>query len=171
MTESFVKEFPERAVEAARPPERLDNRPFRLAGGTPASASGNAFTASESATPRPAHHAAASLAAGGRVVIPELELALTPWRRMRGLLGRGGLAPGCGMYLAPAGSIHTWCMRFDLDLVFLSRELRVVRLVRGVRPFRMVFGGRGARGVVEVAAGWLDGDALRIGDAVEIRAR
>ena len=120
--------------------------------------------------PRTAHPQT-SLICGGRVIVPELETAFFWWQRMRGLLGRASLAPGRGLYLAPAPLIHTCFMRFTLDLIFLSRELRVVRVVRGVRPFRFAAGGAGAWGVVEVAAGWLPADEPRVGDLTVIGRR
>ena len=58
-----------------------------------------------------------------------LHVARTSFTRMRGLLGRRGLAEGEGLLLQPAGSIHTFFMRFPIDVVFLDREQRVVRVV------------------------------------------
>jgi len=75
------------------------------------------------------------------------------WSRMRGLLGRKGLEPGEGLMITKTGSIHTAFMAFSIDAVFLDRELRVRRVVAGIRPFRVAFGRRGAKQVLELAAG------------------
>jgi uncharacterized membrane protein (UPF0127 family) len=85
-------------------------------------------------------------------------VARTPLARMRGLLGRHGLAEGEGLLLEPAGSIHTFFMRFPIDVVFLDREQRVVRVVPNLRPWRTA-GVRKARAVLELAAG----EAARVG--------
>jgi uncharacterized protein len=98
------------------------------------------------------------------VLVPQVEVATRWWQRMRGLLGRHGLAAGHAMYLAPAPSIHTLFMRFAIDLVFVTRGLRVVRIVRGVRPFRIASGGLKAHGVFELEAGWLAENAVVVGD-------
>ena len=77
---------------------------------------------------------------------------------MRGLLGRPGLDPGAGLLITKTGSIHTFFMRFPIDVVFLDKKMVVRRVVAGIRPFRFAWG-RGARSVVELAAG----EAARVG--------
>jgi uncharacterized protein len=88
----------------------------------------------------------------GEVVCPQCVVADTPLRRMKGLLGRSRLEEDEGMLIQPASSIHTWFMRFPIDVVFLDRELRVRRVVEAVRPWRFAFGWR-ARAVLELPAG------------------
>ncbi len=90
--------------------------------------------------------------AGGEMVCARCEVADRPWKRMRGLLGRSRLEPGQGMLFRPAGSIHTMFMRFPLDVVFCDRDLVVVGVERGLRPWRAA-GRKGAKVVVELAAG------------------
>ena len=106
--------------------------------------------------------------AGGEVVCERCELADSPLKRMRGLLGRSGLEPGEGMLFRPAGSIHTFFMRFPLDVVFCDRDLVVVGVERDLAPWRMA-GRRGAKVVVELAAGAAagvePGDRLFLGDS------
>jgi len=94
----------------------------------------------------------------GNVVCERCTLARNPYSRMRGLLGRGGLAQGEGLLLQPAGSIHTFFMRFAIDAVFLDRERRVVRIASDVRPWRTAAAKR-SRAVLELAAG----EAARVG--------
>jgi uncharacterized protein len=95
---------------------------------------------------------AALVDAGGRVVCEHVIVADSPLTRMRGLLGRASLAPGEGLLLRPAGSVHTAFMRFAIDVVFLDRDLRVIDIVSRLRPWRMS-GRRGARAVLELGAG------------------
>lgn len=90
----------------------------------------------------------------GPCSIARVQLALTFGRRCSGLLGRAPPGPGYAMYLAPCSAVHTWGMRFALDLIFVARDGRLVRVVPGVRPWRMVRGGRRAWGVLELQAGW-----------------
>jgi uncharacterized membrane protein (UPF0127 family)/CheY-like chemotaxis protein len=84
---------------------------------------------------------------------------------MRGLLGRGSLPPGEGITLRPAWSIHTAFMRFPIDVVFLDHDLVVLRIDAAVRPFRTA-SQRGAREVVELAAGECAKRGLTVGDRV-----
>ena len=89
---------------------------------------------------------------GGAVVCPRVTLADTSLTRLRGLLGRRSLDPDEGLLLRPAGSVHTAFMRFPIDVVFLDRAMRVREVRTGVAPWRIV-GSRGARAVLELAAG------------------
>ena len=81
----------------------------------------------------------------------ELRLAVTPLARLRGLLGRDQerFAP---TLLAPARSVHTFGMRRPIDVVFLDAGARVVKVERGLRPWRMA-GDRRAVAVLELPAG------------------
>jgi uncharacterized membrane protein (UPF0127 family) len=90
--------------------------------------------------------------ADGRVVCGRCEVADNWWLRMRGLLGKSRLEPDEGILLRPAGSIHMMFMRFAIDAVFCDRELVVVDVVRGLRPWRAA-GRRGAKVVIELADG------------------
>jgi len=88
----------------------------------------------------------------GRIVCERCELADGPVSRARGLLGRSGLAPGEGLLLRPAFSVHTFFMRFAIDIVFLDRSGEVVAVAEAVRPWRAATRFR-ARAVLELAAG------------------
>jgi uncharacterized membrane protein (UPF0127 family) len=96
-------------------------------------------------------------------------LAETPLTRLRGLLGRAGLGRGEGIFLRPASSIHMWFMRFAIDAVFLDEEGRVLRVVADLRPWR-VAGCRGAKAVVELAAGECARVGLHEGERLVLRA-
>jgi uncharacterized protein len=92
------------------------------------------------------------LRADGAAVCERCTVADSPWARMRGLLGRRGLEDGEGLLIVPAGSIHMFFMRFPIDAVFLDRDLRILKIVRGLPPWR-VAAARGAKRVLELAAG------------------
>ncbi|MEX2210241.1 MAG: DUF192 domain-containing protein [Gaiellaceae bacterium] len=103
----------------------------------------------------------------GSVLCQRCELAERPAPRMRGLLGRSGLAPGTGMLFRPAGSIHTLFMRFPIDVVFCDAGLVVLHVERDLRPWRTA-GARGAKVVVELAAGAAAG--VRVGERLILDA-
>jgi uncharacterized membrane protein (UPF0127 family) len=101
----------------------------------------------------------------GTVVCARCALAVNPWTRFRGLMGRASLAPDEGMFFRPAGSIHMFFMRFPIDAVFCDKELRVLKVARDLQPWKTA-GARGAKVVVELAAGAAagvePGDRLRL---------
>ena len=72
--------------------------------------------------------------------------------RALGLLVGTPLEPGEGLLIAPCSSIHTLGMRYPIDVVFLDREARILRVCAHVRAGRLRFG-RGARGVLELRSG------------------
>jgi len=72
-----------------------------------------------------------------------------PLARLLGLAGLRSLPPGVGLLLPRTRSVHTAGMRFALDLLWLDRAGRVVRVDRGVPPWR-VRGCRAASQVVEL---------------------
>jgi uncharacterized membrane protein (UPF0127 family) len=94
--------------------------------------------------------------AGGEIVCARCEIADSPWKRMRGLLGRSGLAADEGMLFRPAGSIHMFFMRFPIDAVFCDRDLVVVGVERDLKPWKTA-GRKGAKVVVELPVGAADG--------------
>lgn len=84
-------------------------------------------------------------ALGGR----EVRLARDPLARLLGLVGLRALPADAGLLLPRTRSVHTFGMRCALDLVWLDRDGRVVRVDRGVRP-RRLRACRAARAVVEL---------------------
>jgi uncharacterized membrane protein (UPF0127 family) len=103
----------------------------------------------------------------GEVVCERCLVADRPFARMRGLLGRRSLPAGEGILLRPAGSIHTFFMRFAIDAVFLDRELRVLATAEDVVPWR-TRGARGAKSVLELASGECARRGLRVGDRLSL---
>jgi uncharacterized membrane protein (UPF0127 family) len=107
------------------------------------------------------------LSRDGRIWVGRVLRACSLWERMRGLLGVGALGPDAALLIERCGSVHTVGMRFPIDVVFLSREWRIVRIVRAVRPGRlMVSGGWRAVRTLESEAGLLDFSRVRAGDAL-----
>jgi len=91
------------------------------------------------------------------------EVADTALTRMRGLLGRRGLPRGHGLFIEPTWSVHTWFMRFPIDVVFLDHDLTVLKLRTHMRPWRAAARFR-ARSVLELASGECDRLRLEVGD-------
>src|SRR5687767_14174616 len=102
--------------------------------------------------------------------IGAVEVAETMRSRAVGLLGRTSLAPGTGMYLSPCLQIHTWFMRFAIDVIFIDRDGEVVRVHDSLAPFRLAWGGLRARAVLELPAGTARQAGLQRGDRLELEA-
>jgi uncharacterized protein len=93
-----------------------------------------------------------------RALAHSVRTADTAWTRFRGLMLAGPLPPGGGLDIRPCGSIHMMFMRFAIDAVFYDADYRVTKVARRLRPWvGIAFGGRGAKGVIELPAGAADG--------------
>ncbi len=106
----------------------------------------------------------------GRIVCDSVTVADGAFRRLRGLLGRRSLAPGEGLVLRPAWSIHTAFMRFPIDVVFVDAEQVVLRVEPALRSFKTA-SCRGAREVIELAAGECERRGLATGDRIAWASR
>jgi len=94
--------------------------------------------------------------------------ANTFWSRLVGLLGRSSLAPGEALLIEPCSSVHTAFMRFTIDVVYLDRERRVIKVVPRMAPFRASALWRGGHAVVELPAGSIENTATGVGDQLTI---
>ncbi len=102
--------------------------------------------------------------ASGAVAVP-LELATSYRARTKGLLGRDGIDGA--MLLSPASSVHTFRMRFPIDVAYLDRGLRVVA-VHTMQPGRLGLPRFRSRHVLEADAGVMAGWGLGVGAQVEV---
>ena len=86
--------------------------------------------------------------------------------RRKGLLKRTGLREGEGLWIVPCEAIHTFFMKFAIDVVFLDKKRRVVKTVNRLRPWRLALSWRG-RTVLELPAGTVERTGTRPGDQLE----
>ena len=103
-----------------------------------------------------------------RVLADRCEIARTFLTRGRGLLGRNTLEQGQGLIIYPSSSIHTFFMRFAIDVLFVDRQDRVVGLREAMPPGLPYAGDRGARYVIELPAGVIATTATRTGDQLNL---
>ena len=97
-------------------------------------------------------------------------VADTFYTRLVGLLNdKHPLEFGDGLWLVPCNSIHCFGMRFTIDAVFLDKNLQVVHLVRGIKPWRISKIVFSAHSVLELPAGMIDQTATELGDQFEMR--
>jgi uncharacterized membrane protein (UPF0127 family) len=90
------------------------------------------------------------------------------WRRLRGLLGRDGLAPGEGLVIMPCNSVHMLGMRFPLDVLHLDRSGTVLRVLSDLRPGQLGPLVWRSHAVIELPAGILAATGTVAGDQVAL---
>jgi len=108
------------------------------------------------------------IADNNRSLLDAAEVALSSYEKLRGLLGRSGLPPGEGLLLPGCNSVHTFFMRFPIDVVYLTAENAVIKIVEHMKPFRLSFCLRG-KAVLEMPAGWAAKCGLRVGHSVRFQ--
>jgi len=104
---------------------------------------------------------------GGDTVVERLHVASTARERMRGLLGRTSLAEGEGMWFPRCRLIHTFGMRFPIDLVYMDEGRVVRKVVEKLRPGRLS-ACLGADSVIELNAGAVKAAGLCRGTKLKI---
>ena len=104
----------------------------------------------------------------GLALASSIESAFDSATRRRGLLGRDALDPDAALVLAPCSGIHTFFMRFPIDVLFVRRDGVVAKVCGSMKPWRIAIA-FGALAVIELragaAAGIERGDVLTIDPA------
>lgn len=103
----------------------------------------------------------------GTILATELEVAGSGGTRRKGLLGRDGLAPGEGLWIVPCESVHTFFMRFPIDLVYLDRKHRVRKVRHTVGAWRLS-ACLTAHSILELPAGTAKASQTQRGDTLEL---
>jgi uncharacterized membrane protein (UPF0127 family) len=98
-----------------------------------------------------------------------MEAADSAAKRNKGLLGRERLAPGEGLWIRPCEAVHTFWMRFPIDLVYLDRKNRIRKLVSAVPPWRLS-ACLLAHSVLELPSGTIRETRTQPGDTLEFSA-
>lgn len=71
------------------------------------------------------------------VIADQVEVASTLVQRIVGLLGKSEFTKGKALWIHRCASIHTFFMRFPIDVVFVDKDLKVCKVVKNIKPFRM----------------------------------
>ena len=103
------------------------------------------------------------------LLVDKASIADTFWKRVVGLLGRKGLEEKGGLVIRPCSSIHTFFMRFSIDIIFLDKHSRVTKIIRNMPPFRLSLPAFAAKCVIELPSGAIARSRTEIGDLIEFR--
>jgi uncharacterized membrane protein (UPF0127 family) len=97
----------------------------------------------------------------------QITIANTSLARLIGLVGRRRLDAGCGLLIIPSSGVHTFGMLFAIDVVALSKSLRVVRLWHALAPFRVTCVSLKTTSILELPAGQIRNCRTEVGDQLE----
>ena len=112
----------------------------------------------------------ATNATRGSLLGDRVRVADTGLTRIVGLLGERELQGGDGLLIVPSQGVHTWGMRFAIDVAVIDKDWKVIGISHTLRPFRMTGFFWRAAAVLELPAGTLNSASTVVGDLVEFGA-
>ncbi|MEI7998590.1 MAG: DUF192 domain-containing protein [Candidatus Omnitrophota bacterium] len=99
-----------------------------------------------------------------------VEIANTPFKRMRGLLGRTSMKAQEALIITECNSIHMFFMKFTIDVVFLNKENKVIGLSKRIKPFECSPIFWRAVCAVELPEGTIEATNTQVGDRLAVSA-
>jgi len=105
----------------------------------------------------------------GAVIAQEAQLATSLGQRIKGLLGKRSLSADEALILKPCSSIHTFFMHFAIDVLFLDKNMRIIRLTQNMSPSRLSPIVWASCMVIELPAGKISQINTHVGDRVEFK--
>ncbi|HEY1463286.1 MAG TPA: DUF192 domain-containing protein [Terriglobales bacterium] len=100
----------------------------------------------------------------------ELRVAATHWSRFRGLMcsDAGSFGAGKALWIVPSRGVHTFAMRFPIDVLYLDKKNVVVHIEQQLKPWRVAAVRMTAASVLELPSGTLSSTSTNIGDELDI---
>lgn len=100
----------------------------------------------------------------------ELLVARTHWTRFRGLMSTDAsrFRRGQGLWIVPCHGVHTFAMRFPIDVLYLDQERIVIHIEEELKPWRMAAIRARASSVLELPTGTVCDSRTALGDQVDI---
>ncbi|MCJ8009239.1 DUF192 domain-containing protein [Lederbergia wuyishanensis] len=92
----------------------------------------------------------------------------TSWKRLKGLLFYKEPIMEEGLLITPCNSIHMFFMRFAIDVVFLDQANKVVKVVSGLKPWKMIPPVSNAYATLELPTGTIANQQISIGDTISL---
>jgi uncharacterized protein len=104
----------------------------------------------------------------GDCIACRVEIAQTFIKKFIGLMGRSKINKEQGIYFLDCRSIHSFFMRFSIDVLFLDKEMKITRIVNCLKPNRVVIAPLQTKDTLELQSGVLDKFDLKVGDAIRL---
>jgi uncharacterized membrane protein (UPF0127 family) len=105
---------------------------------------------------------------GDKVLSKDILIAESIIDRLIGLMFREKIIGAEGLLIDPCRSIHTFFMRYSLDIIFLNSEYRIIKIIRDMKPWRMTWIYFRANKTLELPAGKFPAE-LKEGDILVVK--
>ncbi len=103
------------------------------------------------------------------VISSQVEIAKSFYKRSKGLLGRSSLEKNQCLWIHRCNSVHTFFMRFAIDILYVDKNLKVTSIQRNIQPWKLNWGGFTSKSCFEFKSESLAGD-LEVGDLLRVSA-
>lgn len=100
----------------------------------------------------------------GTVLAENILLADSILKRIKGLLGKASFNKGQALIIKPCNSIHTFFMRFSIDVLFIDKNNKVIQALSGIKPFKLTRIYLQADYVIELPSGTIKDSLTSVGD-------
>jgi uncharacterized membrane protein (UPF0127 family) len=104
----------------------------------------------------------------GQVIAENVAGAYNFYQRFRGLMFKKHFPAGSGLHIFPCPSIHTFWMKFPVDVLYLSRHMEVLEVDEELRPGKIGKKVKGTASVIELPAGSIQAAGLAPGDVLAL---
>ncbi len=88
--------------------------------------------------------------------------------RLIGLLGTDRPIPYTGLHIVPCTGIHTFGMKYPVDILFLDKTGRVIHILQNMKPNRSTKIIPQARSVIELPSGSIEQHLIETGDCLDV---
>ena len=105
----------------------------------------------------------------GKQLAVNVTVADNLFKRMKGLLGKSEMLSGEALWIKPCMSVHTFGMKFPIDIIFLDKKNKVVSFINNMKPNRLTPLYFSAASALELPAGAIEKRDLNVGDEIEIK--
>lgn len=110
-----------------------------------------------------------SIYKNGKIVVENVTKAGNFFSRLKGLMFKKAMDRNCGLLIVPCNQVHTFNMRFDIDVVFLSKEFKVVYIEPSMKRRKVTKIISGAHSVLELCSGVAEEQQIKIGDVLTLK--
>lgn len=104
----------------------------------------------------------------GQCFAGQVEIAQTFLKRLIGLMGRSSMIDGQGLYFPCCKSIHSFFMKFPIDVLFLDKKMKITKMVSCLKPYRVALAPLHTRNALELSCGVLEKHGLNVGDTITL---
>lgn len=104
----------------------------------------------------------------GHIIANKIRISDTYIKRLIGLLSTKNLSSDCALHLKPCGGIHTFFMRYSIDVLYLDSECRIIAFEENLKPWSMGKIHKETKSVIELSSGIISKTHLKIRNRLEI---